>query len=111
MITTGQRTCVLWRKRPQIGSARSSVSTYNLLGDITADIAFLGADGLIVDGGATNANVLIAEADREMAERVRKTILVVNSSRIGQAGFVPIRRSHPLMCCLLTRMRRPTLLI
>jgi len=65
--------------------------TINLLNDITADIAFLGADGLTVEGVATTANVLIAEADRKMVERARKTVLVVDSSKIGQAGFVPIR--------------------
>lgn len=65
--------------------------TINLLKDITADIAFLGADGLTLDGGATTANILIAEADRMMVERARKKILVVDSSKIGQAGFVPIR--------------------
>lgn len=64
--------------------------TINLLNDITADIAFLGADGLTVEGGATTANVLMAEADRKMVERARKTVLVVDSSKIGQAGFVPI---------------------
>lgn len=65
--------------------------TINLLKEITADIAFLGADGLTIEGGATTANILIAEADRMMVERARKTVLVVDSSKIGQAGFVPIR--------------------
>jgi DeoR/GlpR family transcriptional regulator of sugar metabolism len=65
--------------------------TIDLLNDITADIAFLGADGLTVEGGATTANVLIAEADRKMTERARRTVLVVDSSKIGKAGFVPIR--------------------
>jgi len=44
-----------------------------------------------VEGGATTANVLIAEVDRMMAERARRTVLVADSSKIGQAGFVPIR--------------------
>lgn len=65
--------------------------TIELLKDITADIAFLGADGLTLDAGATTANVLIAEVDRMMTERARKKILVVDSSKIGQAGFVPIQ--------------------
>jgi DeoR/GlpR family transcriptional regulator of sugar metabolism len=64
--------------------------TINLLSDITADIAFLGADGLTLKGGFTTANVLIAETDSKMVERARKTIFVVDSSKIGQAGFVPI---------------------
>lgn len=64
--------------------------TINLLKDITADIAFLGADGLTLEGGATTANILIAEVDRLMVQRARKTVLVVDSSKINQAGFVPI---------------------
>jgi DeoR/GlpR family transcriptional regulator of sugar metabolism len=65
--------------------------TIELLKEITADVAFLGADGLTLEGGATTANVLIAEVDRMMVERARKTVLVVDSSKIGQAGFVPIK--------------------
>ena len=65
--------------------------TIELLDDITADIAFLGADGLTLDGGATTANVLMAEVDRRMVERARKPILITDSSKIGRAGFVPIK--------------------
>jgi DeoR/GlpR family transcriptional regulator of sugar metabolism len=65
--------------------------TIELLKDITADVVFLGADGLTLEGGATTANVLIAEVDRMMVERARKTVLVTDSSKIGQAGFVPIK--------------------
>jgi DeoR/GlpR family transcriptional regulator of sugar metabolism len=65
--------------------------TIDLLKEITADIAFLGADGLTLEAGATTANVLIAEVDRMLVERARKKVLVVDSSKIGQAGFVPIK--------------------
>jgi DeoR/GlpR family transcriptional regulator of sugar metabolism len=65
--------------------------TIELLREITADVAYLGADGLTMEVGATTANILIAEVDRMMVERARKTVLVTDSSKIGQAGFVPIK--------------------
>ena len=80
--------------------------TINLLSDITADIAFLGADGLTLKGGFTTANVLISETDRKMVERARKTIFVVDSSKIGQAGFVPICPISP-STVLITDVNAP----
>ncbi len=65
--------------------------TIALLRDLSADIAFLGADGLTLTGGATTANVLMAEVDRMMVERARKAVLVTDSSKIGRAGFVTIK--------------------
>jgi DeoR/GlpR family transcriptional regulator of sugar metabolism len=64
--------------------------TIELLKELTADVAFLGADGLTLEGGATTANVLMAEVDRMMVERARKAVLVTDSSKISRAGFVPI---------------------
>ncbi len=61
------------------------------LQDINADIAFLGADGLTLTAGATTANILMAEVDRMMVEHSRKAVLVIDSSKIGRAGFVPIK--------------------
>lgn len=65
--------------------------TIELLKEITADVAFLGADGLTLEGGATTANVLMAEVDRMMVDRARKAVLVTDSSKISRAGFVPIK--------------------
>jgi len=65
--------------------------TIALLRDLSADIAFLGADGLTLTGGATTANVLMAEVDRMMVERARKAVLVTDSSKIGRAGVVTIK--------------------
>jgi DeoR/GlpR family transcriptional regulator of sugar metabolism len=61
------------------------------LQDLTADKLFLGADGLTLAGGATTANVLMAQVDGMMAEHAREVILVLDSSKIGRAGFVPIK--------------------
>ena len=62
----------------------------NQLRDITADRAFLGADGLTLDGGMTTAHVLMADLDRTMAERSRAVVLVADSSKLGRAGFYPV---------------------
>jgi len=60
------------------------------LRDITADRAFLGADGLTLDGGMTTAHVLMADLDRTMAERARMVVLVADSWKLGRAGFFPV---------------------
>lgn len=65
--------------------------TLNQLYELTADIAFLGTDGLTLEGGATTANVLMAEVDRMMADHARKTVLVTDSSKFGRKGFVPVK--------------------
>ncbi len=61
------------------------------LQELTADKVFLGADGLTLGSGATTANILMAEVDRNMAEHSREVILVTDSSKIGRVGFVPIK--------------------
>jgi DeoR family galactitol utilization operon repressor len=65
--------------------------TLNQLSELTADIAFLGTDGITLQGGATTANVLMAEVDRMMADHARKTVLVTDSSKFGRMGFVPVK--------------------
>lgn len=57
---------------------------------MTADRAFLGADGLTLEGGMTTAHVLMADLDRTMAERSRAVVLVADSSKLGRAGFYPV---------------------
>jgi DeoR/GlpR family transcriptional regulator of sugar metabolism len=61
------------------------------LQELTADKVFLGVDGLTLHGGATTANILMAEVDRMMVERSRHVILVTDSSKIGRVGFVPVK--------------------
>ncbi len=66
--------------------------TLNQLQELTADIAFLGTDGLTLETGATTANILMAEVDRMMADHARKTVLVTDSSKFGRKGFVPVKK-------------------
>jgi DeoR/GlpR family transcriptional regulator of sugar metabolism len=60
------------------------------LQQISADRAFLGCDGLTLDGGITSAHPLIAQAGREMAKRAKQVIVLADHSKLGRAGFVPI---------------------
>lgn len=71
--------------------ATAGPQTLSQLMDLTADIVFLGADGLTINGGATTADILMAEVDRLMVERSRRTILVADSSKFGRIGFVPVK--------------------
>ena len=66
--------------------------TLSQLQELTADVAFLGTDGLTLEGGATTANVLMAEVDRMMADHAGKTVLVTDSSKFGRKGFVPVKK-------------------
>ncbi len=65
--------------------------TLGQLRELTADKLFLGADGLTLGSGPTTANILMAEVDRMMTEHARQVILVLDSSKIGRVGFVPIK--------------------
>jgi DeoR/GlpR family transcriptional regulator of sugar metabolism len=64
--------------------------TLNQLRELTADIVFLGTDGITLEGGVTTANILMAEVDRMMVERSNRAILVTDSSKFGRVGFVPV---------------------
>ena len=71
--------------------ATAGPQTLRQLQDLTADIVFLGADGLTISGGATTADILMAEVDRLMVERSHRTIQVADSSKFGRIGFVPVK--------------------
>ena len=60
------------------------------LHDLSADIAFLGCDGLTVDGGLSTPHVLMAEVGSAMAARARRVVVVADSTKLGRSGFTPI---------------------
>ena len=64
--------------------------TLHQLRELTADLVFLGTDGITLEGGVTTANILMAEVDRLMVERANRVILVTDSSKFGRVGFVPV---------------------
>jgi DeoR/GlpR family transcriptional regulator of sugar metabolism len=58
--------------------------------DLSADIVFIGCDGLTVDAGLTTPHVLVAEVGATMAARGRRVVVVADSSTVGRHGFTPI---------------------
>ena len=60
------------------------------LKQISAHRAFLGCDGLTLEGGITSAHPLVAQTGREMAGRADQVIVLADHSKLGRAGFVPI---------------------
>jgi len=60
------------------------------LRDLTADVIFLGCDGLTVESGLTTPHVLVAEVGAVATSRSRRVVAVADSSKIGRQGFKPI---------------------
>ncbi len=60
------------------------------LRDLTADVIFLGCDGLTVESGLTTPHVLVAEVGAAATARSRRVVAVADSSKIGRQGFKPI---------------------
>jgi DeoR/GlpR family transcriptional regulator of sugar metabolism len=56
----------------------------------SADVAFLGCDGLTVEAGITTPHVLIAEVGATMATRARRVVALADSSKLGRSGFTTI---------------------
>jgi DeoR/GlpR family transcriptional regulator of sugar metabolism len=56
----------------------------------SADLAFLGCDGLTVEAGITTPHVLIAEVGATMATRARRVVALADSSKLGRSGFTTI---------------------
>jgi len=60
------------------------------LRDLTADVTFVGCDGLTIENGLTTPHVLVAEVGAAAAARARRVIAVADSSKLGRQGFTPI---------------------
>jgi len=60
------------------------------LRELSADIVFLGCEGLTIEQGLTTPHVLVAEVGAMMAARARRIVVVADSSKLGRFGFTPI---------------------
>lgn len=64
--------------------------TVTSLRGFSADVAFLGCDGLTLEAGITTPHVLIAEVGATMAARARRVVALADSSKLGRYGFTTI---------------------
>ena len=60
------------------------------LKSLSADLAFLGCDGLTIEAGITTPHVLVAEVGATMAGRARRVVALADSSKLGRPGFTTI---------------------
>lgn len=60
------------------------------LRDLTADVFFVGCDGLTVESGLTTPHVLVAEIGEAAAGRARRVVAVADASKLGRQGFTSI---------------------
>ncbi|HEY8867904.1 MAG TPA: DeoR/GlpR family DNA-binding transcription regulator [Candidatus Limnocylindrales bacterium] len=60
------------------------------MNDLSADLVFIGCDGLTVETGLTTPHVLVAEVGATMAARARRVVVVADGTKIGRRGFTPI---------------------
>lgn len=58
--------------------------------DLSADIVFIGCDGLTVESGLTTPHVLVAEVGAVIARRGLRVVVVADSTKVGRQGFTPI---------------------
>lgn len=60
------------------------------LSELTADVIFLGCDGLSVEIGLTTPHVLVAQMGAAATSRARRVVALADSSKLGRQGFTPI---------------------
>ena len=59
------------------------------LRDLTADVAFLGCDGLTLEDGLITLHMLVGEVGAALAARARRVVVVADATKLGRAGFTP----------------------
>ncbi len=60
------------------------------LRELSADVVFLGCDGLTLETGLTTPHVLVAEVAATMVARAQRVVAVADATKLGRRGFTPI---------------------
>lgn len=67
---------------------------------LTADIAFIGVDGISLSHGLTTPDVFEAEADAAMVQAARRVVVVADARKLGRSALsvvCPVTRIHTLV--------------
>ena len=62
----------------------------NMISQFACSKLFLGVDGINLDHGLTTSNLMEAQLNKAMIRSVQNTIVLCDSSKIGQSGFAKI---------------------
>lgn len=62
----------------------------DLLRNIRANVAFIGCNGVELNGGITNVNLPEAEIKRRMLEAVRRRVVLADATKLGLVGLARI---------------------
>ena len=62
----------------------------DLLRTIKANVAFIGCNGVDLNGGITNVNLPEAEIKRRMLEAVRRRVVVADHTKLGHVELARI---------------------
>jgi DeoR/GlpR family transcriptional regulator of sugar metabolism len=60
------------------------------LRELSADLVFVGCDGLTEASGLTTPHVLVAEVGATMVSRAARVVAVADATKLGRRGFTPI---------------------
>lgn len=72
-----------------------------MLGDLVVQKAFLGTQAFDIENGLTDTTLEIAEVKRAMIRAARRTVLLTDSTKLGQSGFIkvaPATAMHTIIC-------------
>lgn len=65
-------------------SAELMLARYHL------DVAFIGTDGITLDGGCTTHDEMEAQTDRAFLDRCNRVVVVADSTKLGRSAFARI---------------------
>ena len=70
------------------------------LAELNLDVAFIGVDGIDVDGGLSTHHDVEAHTNRVLIDRAKRAVVVADASKLGRVAFAricPIDRVHELI--------------